>query len=162
MSIRWKLFRVANYFLLLSFLVFAIIMTVANFKKAFPEELQWIYFAMLTMSIIIMVNSIFNIVFLTKYYPAKSIERNTKSAHSIIMICYILSLLFLLAICIVGLVEEIKDRSEDDIGILMVIFFIINLLAGIYVLVNQFILVRLIKKNYKKSLLILIDNLGES
>jgi len=152
MTIKWKVFALANYiFGLLYFilLVYAMRFTV---EAVPPSEDLTPFFPFLASLIIVVFNSVFNLYIFHFRLPDKPLSRRMARLYLVSTILFIISLIIIFASFFLSVRDELTSVQFDNSHYLLLTFFFLNLLAGIFILVNQLLLRKFIEKNNDSSL----------
>jgi len=149
MPIRWIVFRLINYLVMLSITVFIIVVLI-NIGQTRSRD--WITILIFFSSVgILLTNSIFNIFWLERYYPAQIPSKIFKRTSNIFFILTIIVLSFfvvaLFALSFNILLSEDFSIAIEWQGMLFFILFIFTSLGGIYLLIYRNILIRVINHN---------------
>ncbi len=145
MPIRWIVFRLINYLVMLS-ITFLII----NIEQTRSGDwiINLIFFSCVG---VLLTNSVFNIFWLERYYPAQIPSVIFKRASNIFFILTIIVLSFfivaLFALLFTILLSEYSSRYIDWLAMLNFLLLIFTSLGGIYLLIYRNLLIRVIKNN---------------
>ena len=151
MPTRWIVFRVINYLVMLSVSLQAIIFLI-RIEQSTSDE--WtIYLILLACIGVLLTNSIFNVIWLERFYPAQIPSAIFKRASMILFILSILVLaLFILSLCVLIYNVWLSQYSSDYLDWRTLLNFLLLLftsIGGIYLLIYRNILTRLIKHNQR-------------
>ena len=160
LTLKWKVYRIANYFVLLSFLFFLGLILFFALKNGIVKSDLVTFLPVVTGMIVVILATFFNLYVLYNYFPDKLLSGILNKLHSLLIILFLLSLLGLLFLCTWGLIEEIKDNTDDNTGVIILSVLFILLLIGFYVLSMQFFVRKFLKTNYRNKMNSLIENIG--
>ena len=151
MPIRWIVFRLFNYVVMLSVTI-QVIIILSRIDLSISND--WIFNAIFLFCVgIIITNSIFNILWLERYYPAQIPSRIFKrtSMTFFILAIFVLALYVLvLSVAIFdALFEEYPSRKFDWHYALNFLLLGSISIGGIYILINRNLLTRRIKYNHQ-------------
>jgi hypothetical protein len=146
MSLKWKLYGVANYVLLIAFIYFGIIHLKVTAERV-PPDLDLTPIMPFIISHLVMVPALFlNIIFYHKYFSNKRFTSPTRTFYLVSIILYTLSLTTILISLIYFIIEELSS-DDPDAGISpLSLIYTASFLIGLFILVNQFKLWNLIKR----------------
>lgn len=151
MPTRWIVFRVINYLVMLSVSIQAIIFLIRIEQSTVDE---WtIYLILFACIAVLLTNSIFNVIWLERYYPAQIPSAIFKRASMILFILTILVLaLFILSLSVLIYNLFLSQYPSDYLDWRTVLNFLLLLftsIGGIYLLIYRNKLIRLIKHNQR-------------
>ena len=150
MSLKWKLYGVASYILLIVYIYFSIIHLKVTAERV-PSDLDLTPIMPFIISHLIIVPTLFfNIIIYHKYFSNKTFTPTTRTFYLLSMILYAFSLTTILISLIYFIIEEL--RSDDpNAGISpLSLIYTTSFLIGLFLLVNQFKLWKLIKRRRKE------------
>ena len=144
MSLKWKLYGVVSYILLIVYIYFSIIHLKVTAERVPPDFDLTPIMPFIISHFIFVPTLFFNIIIYHKYFSNKIFTSTTRIFYLLSMILYALSLTTILISLIYFIIEELRS---DDGGISPLLFiYTASFLIGLFVLVNQFKLWKLIKK----------------
>jgi small-conductance mechanosensitive channel len=147
MPLKWKLFGLANYFILLVYIF--LLLGAMRFTIEVDTEGQGMLgfmFFMISLFIVVL-NAVFNLYIFHKHLPDNKISKRGKIAYKISATLYAVSLLTISITLIRDTIHELKIDADSGAGYFMLIFFCVNSLIGLFVLINQFRIIKFIEKN---------------
>ena len=161
MSIRWKLFALANYVLLLSYLFF-FVMAIRFLTKVEQDGKGLAAFILVIASVLITIlNSIFNLYVFHKHLPKKIFSRSMGIFYSISTILFTISWTIILVSYIKLIDDAISSSSANNSLYFPVSVFLLSLFCGLIILGNQVFVRDFITKNYKADTNEMIENIGQ-
>ncbi len=151
MPIRWIVFRLFNYLVMLSVTIQSIVILS---RIELSRSGDWIFNTIFLFCVgILITNSIFNIILLERYYPAQipsHIFKRTSMNFFILAILVMALYVLILSILIFELLfGESLVRRFDWPTILNFLLLGCTAIGGIYTLINRNFLTRLIKHNHQ-------------
>lgn len=152
MSIRWKVFGVASYVLLFAYIYFSVVHLKVTVERVPPDVDLTPVMPFIISHLVIVPTLFFNIIIYHKHFSNKILTAMTRTFYLLSVILYALSLTTILISLIFFIIEEL--RSDDpDAGISpLSLIYSASFLIGLFILVNQFKLWKLIKETKDKSI----------
>jgi hypothetical protein len=157
MPFRWRFFRFSNYFHIgLVLMLMALLIFGWTYEPGMRRES--IIFVIAGVGLILLItNSINNLVLLGKYYPEK-LPATLFSRYSKFLFGF--SLLPLLGIGVIagyGMYEEcirapLEQRNPDPSGLTMAMIFVLTFLTGLHACWYQVVLRKTIRRNFDLGL----------
>ena len=162
MSLRWILFAIANYILLVVYSILFVYSLRFSIESALSNKDLGYFMLFSSCLLIIVINSILNLVVFHKFLPARYFSRKFKIVYWLSALLYTAGLINLM----VELIQTISEESKQDPGNTFVNFLIIILILtssfALYILINQLMVPQFIKKNHEKIMKDQIDELGKT
>ena len=161
MSLRWKIFAIANYILLFIFLFLFIMAIRYNVKESSKVEDDTAFMIFTLSLFIIILNSAANIYIVHRHFPAKPFSHFFARLYLFLTILFLLALIVVSAALIIPLREELLAHSFDSYVYFMAILLFILITCGLFIFINQCMVNRHILRNSKSLLQQQIDDIGK-
>lgn len=163
MPLRWKLFAVANYLLLAGYLFLLILIVKFLFETNIRSTNGLLEFILISTSMLfIVVNSVCNVYVFHKHLRGKPFNYNFKIFYTIFSVLYLLSLAVVLISLIPAIADELRYSERRRFGYFLVTIFSFTLILGGFVLINQFLVRRYIKRKNQDEIGKMINEIGNS
>jgi hypothetical protein len=162
LPLKWKLFRFVNYLLLVAFLFLLILVMNAAVKGALVQSLIIISVLISIESLLIILISLLNLYITYKFFPHKMLYGRIKKLYTVSAFVYALTLSGLIYFLITAISEELNSRQDDNTGTILIIIFACMLAMGIFSVIMQFSVNKFLAANYKKNMLVIINEIGEN
>lgn len=158
LSVKWKIYKILNYFLLVSSVLLFIIML-----TALMDNLDDIKAYLLTCTFLLMIiQACINLYIIAKNFPYIALNGSKLKWHvtgSIINFLAFLGL-FIFLWFVVEKLSERRNFTEDDVGIIVLLVCSFVCLIDGFILFCQFTLPAYLKKNSRKLVDSLINSIG--
>lgn len=147
MPIKWKLFGIANYIILLihAFLLLGA-MRFTTEVAAESQDMAGFMPFMVSLFIVIL-NAVFNLYIFHKHLPDNPVSRRVKTPYLISAILFAIALMIISIPLIRDSFDELSFSSDKSFGFFLLTIFCLVLLIGLFVLINQFVVLKFIEKN---------------
>jgi carbon starvation protein CstA len=160
LPVRWKIFRLANYLQMIAALV--LLGLFGYTYLSFTRGEGFGYFLLFCLVfVIVIVNNCVNVHIVHHYYPDKSLPAGKKVMSMILLIFYILIIIGLVLLAIFAISEmsddDYRTGRDDWFGLSILAFHIV---LGIYILILQMGLPRVLERNDRQHIEHLLDDLG--
>jgi hypothetical protein len=106
---------------------------------------------MIICQVITILNSFFNIYVYHKHLPRRPLKKRKGTFHLISAIVYSAAFTFIVISFLSAITDGLKSRTMDNDAYLILSIFFFNFLVGLFILINQFMVRKVIVKNYKLS-----------
>jgi len=152
MKLKWKLFALANYLLLFvyGFLFLGALRFTAEFVN--PDEKLGSFTPFMISLFIIFFNCVFNLYIFHIYFPHKLLSRRKEILYLISTILFVAALILVLVSILQAYNEELNPDPEDDFAYVILSFFFLTLSLGLFVLICQLKIRKVIGKNSPHAL----------
>jgi hypothetical protein len=134
----------------------------AAVKGALAQSLIIISVLISIESLLIILVSLLNLYVTYKFFPHKMLYGRIKKRYTVSAFVYALTLSGLLYFLITAISEELNSRQDDNTGTILIIIFACLLAMGIFSLIMQFSVNKFLAANYKKNMLVIINEIGEN
>ena len=151
MTIKWKIFGIANYIMLLVFVFLLLGMFKFSAEEVSGRESQNPLLLLMFCFFTIILNSILSLYVFHFHLPAKPIIK-IKRLYRVSTILYILCLVTIFISIVKDMKYEIGEYGMDDTAYIIVGFISLILLIGIFIAYNQFLIGKYLDNNYKFSI----------
>jgi hypothetical protein len=147
LTTRWKIFRVLNYLHIFCLIGIVVVLWNNTFVHRLLDWLTFIWFAF------VIGNSSLNIHLMNRYYPGHLPENWMRNLSTILFIPT-LALIVVYGILVVFILvdpeERTRERTTRQLIALTGVLIVIG--TGIYILWNQVVLRKELKRNYKAAM----------
>lgn len=137
MSLRWKLFGIANYAMFIFYVFLFIGAQRFTIEKVPAGENLAPFMPFMISLLIVVLNSAFNIYIFHKYLPNRSFPKRVKRACLVSVILFSTGLVIILFNTIKMVAEDLKSNIADNLTNFLIIFSLMSLAWGIFIIVSQ-------------------------
>ncbi len=143
MPVKWKLFCLANYIMLLvySFLLLGAFRFTAEYNA---DSRSFVLF--MVCLFVVILNAVFNLYLFHRHLPSRRYANRTHSIHQIISILFTFSLIIILSNFIQEL-PAIISAENAGAGIFFITVGLVSFVLGSFILVNQYKIRKYIEEN---------------
>jgi hypothetical protein len=106
---------------------------------------------MILSQVITILNSFFNIYVYHKHLPRRPFKKRRGTFYLISAILYSIAFTFIAVYLFTGIREGLKFRPVDNAAYLLLSIFFFNLLVGLFILINQFIIRKALVRGHTLS-----------
>lgn len=161
MNLRWKLYQIINYILLIISAIFVVFCIILYANDNDNQDLSGIG-AVFTCFCFLFCNNLINLFLLKKYFPDKIMNIGARTLHLSSTVAALLLAAGLTFMSIFTFIQEFLTASNDDIGKIMVMIVIAITIMHIYSVIYQLKFIGVLRRNYENSMTSLIDSIGRN
>lgn len=137
MSLRWKIFGIANYAMFIFYVFLFIGAQRFTIEKVSPEESLAPFMPFMICLLIVVFNSAFNIYVFHKYLPNRSFSKRVNTTCLVSVILFSTGLVIILFNTIKMVAEDLKSGIADSLTSFLIIFSLMSLAFGIFIIASQ-------------------------
>lgn len=162
LTLKWKLYRVFNYALLIIALLLAAVVIVDILKYQLDNSTEPVFYLMALLFLLMFINPIINIVLFIKHLPDKVLEKGSALSNNVSIFINTLTVIGLAVFLIYGAMEvfDPDQKPAGSTGKIILLLFFLLWLINLFVLICQLQFKRFLSKNRETSMTSLIESIG--
>jgi hypothetical protein len=163
LSVKWKLYKIANYILLISSAIFILVIFSALLRSlSRGAKIEPVVYLIALLFILITANTIVNLVLLAKNFPDRELSGFRALSNSISIIINIATVIGHAIFVASGFIAEFdrESASPDPTGKIMLALFALLWFVNLFVLICQFSVRRYLRENNNALIDSIIGSIG--
>ena len=165
LPLKWKIYRVLNFTILIIGVIFSLLFIVAMVRDRGMVDAPWQVWVMGLIFLIMVVKSLINIFLQFKYFPDKKLLNSAFTWHVFALIMGLFTMLGLMFFFLSVAIDEIGRTYEysqsNEVMIMLILWFLVCM-ADCYVFYCQLGLNRYLARNEKALSNAMVESIGEN
>ena len=160
MTARWQIFRISNFVQLAGALIVFLFAFIA-FLKSPQKEFLAPSIIMCTVMAITILNCIFNLHLLQRFYPQTPLSKNKRKIATVLLVLYILSTLGVIVVFVYSVVPDIPPGQKTWGWIIFLWLYAIYMILCVVTIIPAATLPSHIERNSRIAMFQLTEEIGE-